>query len=104
MSKLLTAGSQVQASWWFVYLKLHVHVNYIVVLNSKATLLEKGSGCFGLLCIFWSFMYIFGVLCIFYRGTNKAQEEKSIFPRPDKLIQLVDLGLKPKLTLKSKPA
>ena len=59
---------------------------------------------FGLLCIFWSFMYIFGVLCIFYRGTNKAQEEKSIFPRPDKLIQLVDLGLKPKLTLKSKPA
>ena len=49
-------------------------------------------------------MYIFGVLCIFYRGTNKAQEEKSIFPRPDKLIQLVDLGLKPKLTLKSKPA
>ena len=37
-------------------------------------------------------------------NANKAQEEKSIFPRPDKLIQLVDLGLKPKLTLKSKPA
>ena len=48
-------------------------------------------------------MYIFGVLCIFYRGTNKAQEEKSIFPRPEELIQVVELGLKPKLTLKSKP-
>ena len=58
---------------------------------------------FGILCIFWSFMYIFGVLCIFYRGTNKAQEEKSIFPRPEELIQVVELGLKPKLTLKSKP-
>lgn len=43
MSKLLTAGSQVQTSWWFVYLKLYSHVNYIVVANSKATVLEKGS-------------------------------------------------------------
>ena len=54
MSKLLTAGSQVQASWWFVYLKLYLHVNYIVLANSKATVLEKGS-------VFYLYVY-FNVL------------------------------------------